>query len=107
ACLAGSEWLALRALGHRLRLRDAALVAAPAYAVTNSAGFSPATGTMFRLQAYRRYGLDAKASAAVALVAGAAVTVSGFVTAGLSALAGLKGVAAAARSPVWAVLPVG
>lgn len=87
ACLSGTEWLALRAVGHPMRYREAALVAIPAYALTNSAGFSPATGTVFRLQTYARKGLLAKESAVVALVAGAAVTLSGVVAMGLLILA--------------------
>lgn len=99
ACLAGTERLALAALGHRFRYRDAARVAVPAYALTNSAGFSPATGTLFRVQMYRRFGLDAGASAMVALVAGAAVSVSGVVAAGLVLLLDPAAVGQALQQP--------
>jgi phosphatidylglycerol lysyltransferase len=82
ACLSGTEWLALQALGHRVRYRSAAAVAIPAYALTNSAGFSPATGTALRIELYRAQGLSAAQSTAVAMLAGAAVTLSGIVVAG-------------------------
>lgn len=107
ACLAGTEWLALRVLGHDLGYRDAAMVAAPAYALTNSAGFSPATGTAFRLQLYGQRGLNAKAAAAVALTAGAAVTASGPVTAGLAMLLDPGRVSAAARAPAVGAVVLG
>lgn len=104
ACLAGTERLALAALGHRFRYRDAARVAVPAYALTNSAGFSPATGTLFRVQMYRRYGLDAGASAMVALVAGAAVSLSGPVTAGLLVLLDPVGLGRTLHQPAWRIV---
>ena len=81
-CLSGSEWLALKALGHRLGYWRAARVAVPAYALTNSAGFSPATGTALRIQLYSPMGLSAFQSTQVAMLAGAAVTISGVVAAG-------------------------
>lgn len=107
ACLSVTEWMALRALGHPLSYRDALMVAAPAYALTNSAGFSPATGTALRLQLYRPRGLDAKAAAAVALTAGAAVTLSGPVTAGLAMLADPARIAAAAHAPAATAVALG
>jgi phosphatidylglycerol lysyltransferase len=82
-CLSGSEWLALHALGHRFGYWRAARVAIPAYALTNSAGFSPATGTALRIRMYGRLGLPPLQSAEVAMLAGAAVTVSGVVATGL------------------------
>jgi phosphatidylglycerol lysyltransferase len=87
ACLSGTEWLALAALGRPLRYRQAALVAAPSYALTNSAGFSPATGTMIRIRLYARHGLSAAESARVAMLAGACVTLSGVVAGGVALLA--------------------
>lgn len=107
ACLAGTERLALAALGHRFKYRDAARVAVPAYALTNTAGFSPATGTLFRVQMYRRYGLDAGASAMVALVAGAAVTVSGVVSAGLMLLLAPVGLGQALQQPAIRMFALG
>lgn len=83
-CLSGTEWLALRALGHVFAFRQAARVAIPAYALTNSAGFSPATGTALRIQLYRQQGLSPGQAAAVAMLAGAAVTLSGVTCAGLA-----------------------
>jgi uncharacterized membrane protein YbhN (UPF0104 family) len=107
ACLSGTEWLALRALGHRLRYRDAAKVAVPAYALTNSAGFSPATGTMFRVQLYARQGFSGPQAAAVAMLAGGAVTVSGVVTAGLLMLLDPSAFGEGVRGPAWAVALLG
>lgn len=106
ACLSGTEWFALRVLGHPFAYRQAAMVAVPAYALTNSAGFSPATGVLFRLQAYGRMGLGAGASTSVAALAGAAVTLSGLVAAGVLGLAAAGPVAAATNTPLGAVLLV-
>lgn len=107
ACLAGTEWLSLRALGHALPYRAALAVAAPAYALTNSAGFSPATGTVFRMHAYAARGLPVRAGAGVAMVAGAAVTLSGLVTAGLLMMLDPGSVAAAVRGPPWTAAALG
>lgn len=107
ACLSGTEWLALQALGHPLRYRDAARVAVPAYALTNSAGFSPATGTMFRLQLYGRKGLTGPQAAAVAMLAGAAVTLSGLVTAGLLMLLDPYAFGGTLPGPIWTVAFLG
>ena len=87
ACLSGTEWLALRALGRPLPFREAALVAFPSYALTNSAGFSPATGALIRVRLYARRGLSAAKSAQVAMLAGACVTLSGVVAGGFALLA--------------------
>jgi uncharacterized membrane protein YbhN (UPF0104 family) len=81
-CLSGTEWVSLRCLGFRLTYKDAVLVAVPAYALTNSAGFSPVTGTALRIELYRRHGLSTLQSTQVALLAGAAVTLSGLVSGG-------------------------
>jgi phosphatidylglycerol lysyltransferase len=81
-------------------------VAVPAYALTNSAGFSPLTGTALRLQLYRRVGLGAKAAAAVAMVAGAAVTLSGLVVLGICFALDPKTAAEAVHGPYWAPLGV-
>lgn len=107
ACLAATETVALRALGHRLSYLDAARVAVPAYALTNSAGFSPATGTLFRVQMYRSFGLDARASAVVAMLAGAAVSLSGVVTAGLVMLADPLGLGRTLHQPAGHVVLAG
>lgn len=104
ACLAGTEWLALRALGFPLGYRAALAVAAPSYALTNSAGFSPATGTLIRVRLYASHGLSPGAAARVSFVAGAAVTLSGVVTAGLLMLLAPHRLSQAAQSPVWAVV---
>jgi len=106
-CLAGTEWLSLQALGHPLPYRTALAVAAPAYALTNSAGFSPATGTVFRVQAYAARGLPARAGAGVAMVAGAAVTLSGLVIAGMLMLLDPASVAGAVRGPPWTAAVLG
>jgi len=82
-CLSLTEWLSARALGHAIRFPQAARVAVPAYALTNSAGFSPVTGTALRLQLYRHLGVTTKGAASVAMVAGAAVTLSGVVLLGV------------------------
>jgi phosphatidylglycerol lysyltransferase len=81
-CLSGTEWLSLRAWGLRLGYWQTAQVAIPSYALTNSAGFSPATGTVIRVQLYAPRGLTAAQSTQVAMLAGAAVTVSGIVAGG-------------------------
>jgi len=107
ACLSRTEWTALRALGHRLSYREAAKVAIPAYALTNSAGFSPATGTLFRVRLYGRRGLTGAQAAAVALVAGVAVTLSGLAAAGLLMLLDPAAFGAAVRGPAWTAALVG
>jgi phosphatidylglycerol lysyltransferase len=101
-CLSVTEWLSLSALRHRLSFRSAARVAVPAYALTNSAGFSPVTGTALRLQLYRRDGLDARQAAAVAMLAGAAVTLSGVVTLGLALAIAPAPLDAVIGGPDWA-----
>jgi uncharacterized membrane protein YbhN (UPF0104 family) len=106
-CLSGTEWLSLQALSHRLSYRQAAMVAIPAYALTNTAGFSPATGTALRLQLYARHGLSAGQSAAVAMLAGSAVSLSGLVAAGLLMVAAPSAFAAALHGRIWAALLVG
>ncbi len=106
-CLSGTEWLALQALSHRLSYGQAALVAIPAYALTNTAGFSPATGTALRLQLYARRGLSAGQSAAVAMLAGSAVSLSGLVAAGLLVVAAPWAFASALHGRISAVLFIG
>ena len=106
-CLSGTEWTALRALGHRLSRLEAAKVAVPAYALTNSAGFSPATGTLFRVRLYGRMGLTGAQAAAVSLVAGAAVTLSGLVAAGWLMLLDPAAFGTAVRGPAWIAALVG
>ncbi|HEY2658857.1 MAG TPA: lysylphosphatidylglycerol synthase domain-containing protein [Caulobacteraceae bacterium] len=86
-CLAVTEWFALQSLGHRLNWHRAGRVAFVSYAVSNSLGFSLATGTATRLRFYSRWGLSPAAITAVALLAGTAVSLSGVVTAGLDLMA--------------------
>lgn len=100
-CLSGTEWLSLHALGHRFSFRHAAMVAMPSYALTNTAGFSPATGAALRLQLYARQGFSPGQSATVALVAGSAVTLSGFVTAGLLVAASPRSIHLASVGATW------
>ena len=104
ACLSGTEWLSLRALGHSLSYRAAALVAVPSYALTNSAGFSPATGTLMRVRLYARRGLSAAASTQVAMLAGASVTLSGLVAGGVALLARASVYARVLHTPTSVVL---
>ncbi len=98
-CLSTTEWMALHAWGRRLSYWQAAQVAIPSYALTNSAGFSPATGTVMRVQLYARRGLGAGQSAKVAMLAGAAVTVSGLVAGGAMMLLKRRMFAAALHLP--------
>ena len=83
-CLAVTEWSALHSLGQRLNWRRVGVVAFAAYAFSNSLGFSYATGTAARLRLYSASGLAAKDIAAIAVVAGTAVSLSGVVSAGLA-----------------------
>ncbi len=106
-CLSGSEWLALQALSHPLSYRQAAGVAIPAYALTNTAGFSPATGTALRLELYAKHGLSAGQSAGVAMLAGTAVSLSGIVAAGLLVVVAPATFAAAFHGSVWLALLAG
>lgn len=107
ACLSGTELLALRSLGHRLGFREAAAVAAPAYALTNSVGFGPATGIISRAKLYGPKGISAGESAEIFLVGGIAVTLSGLVAAGLLMLAAPSAFAGAVRGPPWLVALLG
>jgi phosphatidylglycerol lysyltransferase len=104
ACLSITEWLSARALGHRLTVPQAARVAVPAYALTNSAGFSPVTGTAVRVQLYAPRGIDAKGAAAISLLAGAAVTLSGCVVLGLCFVIDPHTAARAVHGRAWAPL---
>ena len=52
ACLGITEWYALQTLGHRQSWRRACWTALAAYALSNSLGFSWATGTAARLRLY-------------------------------------------------------
>jgi phosphatidylglycerol lysyltransferase len=99
ACLSATEWVALAALGHPLSYRDVARVAIPSYALTNSAGFSPATGTLMRVRLYAPHGLSAATSAQVAMLAGACVTLSGVVAGGAALLARTAVYAQLAHAP--------
>jgi phosphatidylglycerol lysyltransferase len=82
-CLAVTEWFSLHSLGHRLSWHRVARAAFAAYAVSNSLGFSLATGTATRLRLYSAWGLGPGAITTTTLVAGAAVSLSGVVTGGL------------------------
>lgn len=85
-CLAVSEWWALRTVGRRLSAPRIGLVTFVAYALSNGLGFSMATGAAARLRFYRPWGLNTAEAAAVSVLAGLAVTLSGLVTAGIALL---------------------
>jgi phosphatidylglycerol lysyltransferase len=106
-CLAGTEWLALRLLGHRLNFRQVATVAVPAYALTNSVAFGVAAGAALRLQMYGRRGLSAGQSTAVTMLSGTAVTLSAFVTAGVVMLAAPSVFSAGVHASAWSVAVLG
>ena len=106
-CLAVTEWFALQSLGHRLNWHRAGRVAFASYAVSNSLGFSLATGTATRLRLYSPWGLSAAAITAVALLAGAAVSLSGVVTAGLALMARPSPFAEVFHWPRWATEVIG
>ena len=82
-CLAVTEWFCLHSLGHRLSWHRVARAAFASYAVSNSLGFSLATGAATRLRLYSGWGLGPGAITATTLVAGTAVSLSGVVTGGL------------------------
>ena len=84
ACLAATEWFAAAWLGHPLKPRRALAGAVAAYAISNTVGFSAASGTAMRLRSYRGDGLTPAQITRLAMLAGAAVTLSGPVTAGLA-----------------------
>lgn len=86
ACLAVSERWALAAIGRSLSPRRIALAAFISYALSNALGFSAATGGAARLRFYRAWGLSLAEVTAVTLLAGAAVTLSGAVCAGMAIL---------------------
>jgi uncharacterized membrane protein YbhN (UPF0104 family) len=106
-CLAGTEWLSLRLLGHGLKFRQAATVAVPAYALTNSVAFGLAAGAALRLQLYGRLGLSAGQSAAVAMLSAAAVTLSAVVTVGLVMVAAPWAFSSAVHGSAWSAGVVG
>ncbi|QUD88893.1 lysylphosphatidylglycerol synthase domain-containing protein [Phenylobacterium montanum] len=106
-CLAITEWFALQSLGHRLTWHRAGRVAFASYAVSNSLGFSLATGTATRLRLYAPWGLSPKAITAVALLAGAAVSLSGVVTAGLALMARPGPFAEVFHWPRWTTEVIG
>src|ERR1019366_317524 len=82
-------------------------VAFASYAFSNSLGFSLATGTAMRLRLYSSWGLTAAEIAVVALLAGAAVTLAGIVTAGMMLLPYPALFAKAFSSPTWLIQGVG
>jgi phosphatidylglycerol lysyltransferase len=106
-CLAGTEWLSLRLLGHDLKFRQAATVAVPAYALTNSVAFGLAAGAALRLQLYGRLGLSARQSTAVTMLSGVAVTLSAFITVGLVMLAAPSLFSAAVHGSTWSAAALG
>ncbi|MDR3507207.1 MAG: lysylphosphatidylglycerol synthase domain-containing protein [Caulobacteraceae bacterium] len=106
-CLAVTEWFSLQSLGHRLSWHRAGRVAFASYAVSNSLGFSLATGTATRLRLYSVWGLSAAAITSVALLAGAAVSLSGVVTAGLGLLIRPAPFAEVFHWPRWIIEGIG
>ncbi|CAN7501357.1 bifunctional lysylphosphatidylglycerol flippase/synthetase MprF [Phenylobacterium sp. LjRoot164] len=86
ACLAVSERWALASIGRPASTRQVALVTFVSYALSNGLGFSAATGGAARLRLYRAWGLGLADVAVVTLLAGAAVTLSGIVCAGMAML---------------------
>lgn len=84
--LAGSEWWALACIGRKLSGWKIGLVTLVSYALSNGLGFSLATGGASRLRFYRAWGLGGSEIAAVTVLAGAAVTLSGAVAAGAALL---------------------
>ena len=106
-CLAVTEWFALQSLGHRLNWHRAGRVAFASYAVSNSLGFSLATGTATRLRLYSPWGLSAASITAVALLAGAAVSLSGVVTAGLAMMMRPSPFTEVFHWPRWAAEAIG
>jgi phosphatidylglycerol lysyltransferase len=104
ACLSLTERLCALALGHPLSLAQAARIAVPSYALTNSAGFSPVTGTALRLQLYGRLGIRPRSATAIAVLAGTAVTLSGVVALGICFLLDPASAARAIHGPRVLVL---
>lgn len=106
-CLAASEWWALATVGLRLDRRRILLVSFVAYALSNGLGFSLATGGAARVRLYRVWGVGAAEIAAVTILAGVAVTLSGLVAAGMAVMliphipVGLGIAAVALLTPAW------
>ncbi|MBY0565160.1 MAG: magnesium-translocating P-type ATPase [Hyphomonadaceae bacterium] len=94
ACLAASDWWALTLIGKRVALKRIVSTAIAAYATSNALGFSLASGGAVRWRNYGADGLTRGEVAAVTLLAGLAVTLSGAVAAG-AALALTPGL------PLW------
>lgn len=82
--LGASEWWALEMIGRKLATWRILLVTVVSYTMSNGLGFSLATGGAARLRFYRQWGLRGTEIAAVTLLAGIAVTLSGFVTVGIA-----------------------
>jgi phosphatidylglycerol lysyltransferase len=82
--LGASEWWALEMIGRKLATWRILLVTIVSYTMSNGLGFSLATGGAARLRFYRSWGFRGTEIAAVTLLAGIAVTLSGFVTVGLA-----------------------
>ncbi|WP_421738727.1 bifunctional lysylphosphatidylglycerol flippase/synthetase MprF [Caulobacter sp.] len=106
-CLAASESWALDCVRRRLATWRILLVTFVSYTLSNGLGLSLATGGAARLRFYRAWGLGGSEIAAVTLLAGTAVTLSGAVTAGLALLtvrdlpAGFYALAALLMAPAW------
>lgn len=84
AYLGASEWWALEMIGKKLASWKILLVTVVSYTMSNGLGFSLATGGAARLRFYGQWGFKKREIAAVTLLAGIAVTLSGFVTVGLA-----------------------
>jgi len=82
--LGASEWWALEMIGKKLATWRILLVTVVAYTMSNGLGFSLATGGAARVRFYRQWGFKGTEIAAVTLLAGIAVTLSGFVTVGIA-----------------------
>jgi len=84
AYLGASEWWALAMIGRKLATWRILLVTVVSYTMSNGLGFSLATGGAARLRFYRQWEFKGAEIAAVTLLAGIAVTLSGFVTVGIA-----------------------
>ena len=102
ACLAGVEWYALRWTDSPLSFPRASGVAVSAYAITNTVGFSAASGAAVRLRLYSHHGLNAVDIAKVTFLAGLAVSLCGPITAGLALALGPQTFSQAfGLAPMW------
>ena len=95
ACLAVTEAWAVASVGKSLKPSQISFVTFVAYAMSNGLGLSVVSGAAARLRIYSAWGLTAGEIAAVTLLTGVAVTVTGFATAGLVVMF-MPGI------PIWA-----